>query len=178
MTQNQPQIPDPDTKDWTFTTTEVCSECGYDPASVADEQIADALRATASRWAAVLTRPDARQRPAPQVWSPLEYACHTRDVHRVFTGRVTQMRTEDEPHFASWDGDQASVESRYYAQDPAAVSAELAAATERAADEYDGVTGSAWSRSGIRGGGGTFSISSLGHYHLHDVTHHLHDVRG
>lgn len=178
MTQIPPQQPEPDTKDWTFTTTQRCDECGYDPAAVADVEVADALRATVSRWNAVLARADAQQRPAPAVWSPLEYACHIRDVHDVFAGRVTQMRTEDSPHFASWDGDQAAVENRYYAQDPAAVAAELAAATERAAAEYGAVPAGGWSRSGIRGGGGTFTISSLGHYHLHDVIHHLHDVRG
>ena len=58
------------------------------------------------------------------------------------------------------------------------VAAELAKATEHAATEYDAVPADGWSRDGIRGGGGTFTISSLGHYHLHDVVHHLKDVQG
>lgn len=183
MTQNEPLSPEPerpvpDNKDWTFTSTQRCAECGYDPAAVSNSRLADALRATASRWGAVLARSDVRQRPALEVWSPLEYACHVRDVHVVFVGRITQMRSEDQPRFANWDGDAAAIESRYYAQDPAVVAAELADATERAGAEYDDVPVDAWSRSGIRDGGGAFTISSLGHYHLHDVAHHLHDVRG
>jgi hypothetical protein len=178
MTQPPPQPPVPDTKDWSFTTTQPCTECGYDPSAVADPELAEALRATVSRWNAVLAGADVRQRPAAQVWSPLEYACHIRDVHRVFAGRVTQMRTEDAPHFASWNGDAAAIEARYHEQDPAVVAVELAEATEHAAAEYDAVPADGWSRSGIRGGGGTFTISSLGHYHLHDVVHHLHDVNG
>lgn len=172
-----PEIPVPDDKDWTFTSVQPCAECAYDPALFADGDIAEALRTTVSRWNAALLRPEARRRPAPQVWSPLEYACHIRDVHTVFTGRVARMRTEDTPHFASWDGDEAAVDCRYFAQDPGAVASALAAATEAAASEYDAVRGDSWSRSGIRGDGGTFTISSLGHYHLHDVLHHLYDVR-
>jgi hypothetical protein len=178
MTQTPPQQPEPDTKDWSFTTTRPCDECGYDPTAVPDTDLAEALRATVSRWNAVLAGPDARQRPAATVWSPLEYACHVRDVHHVFAGRVTQMRTEKSPHFASWNGDAAAIENRYYEQDPAVVAAELAKATEHAATEYDAVPADGWSRDGIRGGGGTFTISSLGHYHLHDVVHHLKDVQG
>ncbi len=178
MTQTPPPRPEPDTKDWTFTATQRCPECGYDPNGVADAELAGALRATIPRWNAVLARADVRQRPEPQVWSPLEYACHTRDVHGLFSGRVQQMRTEDSPHFVSWDGDDAAVEGRYYAQDPAVVATELADAAEHAGAEYDAVAADGWSRDGIRGGGGTFTISSLGHYHLHDVVHHLHDVKG
>lgn len=176
MTATPPPAPEPDTKDWSFTTSSPCSECGYDPTTYANADLAGALRATAPRWSKALARPGAATRPAPLVWSPLEYACHTRDVHGLFTTRVTQMRLEDDPHFASWNGDTAAVENRYYAQDPATVAEELAAATERAAAEYDAVADDAWSRSGIRGSGGIFTISTLGHYHLHDVLHHLHDV--
>src|SRR6187551_2418321 len=37
--------------------------------------------------------------PTPQVWSPLEYACHVRDVHRVFGERVQMMLAVDDPLF-------------------------------------------------------------------------------
>ena len=48
--------------------------------------IAPLTLASTAPWTAVLQRESARQRPAPTVWSPLEYACHVRDVCRVFTG--------------------------------------------------------------------------------------------
>ena len=60
MTQTPPQQPEPDTKDWSFTTTRPCDECGYDPTAVADTDLAEALRATVSRWNAVLAGADAR----------------------------------------------------------------------------------------------------------------------
>lgn len=175
MTQ-APQTPEPDDKDWTWVTTQACPECGYDPNAVMDADIADALRATTPRWQAALTRPDVRERPAPAVWSPLEYACHVRDVHRVFAERVARMLAEDVPGFANWDQDAAAVEGRYFEADPAAVAADIAAGAETSAALYDGVRDDQWSRTGLRSNGSSFTVSSIGSYYLHDVTHHLHDV--
>ena len=35
-----------------------------------------------------------------------------------------------------------------------------------------------WARTGRRSGGAVITIQTLGQYFLHDLTHHLHDVRG
>jgi hypothetical protein len=34
-----------------------------------------------------------------------------------------------------------------------------------------------WGRRGTRSNGDVFTVESLGRYHLHDVVHHLWDVR-
>ena len=68
-----------------------------------------------------------RQRPRPDVWSPLEYACHVRDVFRLFDQRLGLMLAEDDPQFANWDQDDTAVDDRYGEQDPAVVAGELAA---------------------------------------------------
>ena len=65
---------------------------------------------TAHAWIAELARPDVRERPAPGVWSPIEYACHVRDVHAVFARRVARMIAEDDPQFENWDQDAAALE--------------------------------------------------------------------
>src|SRR5450759_2728596 len=75
---------EPDEKDWTWVLQRPCDECGFDVGTVSGRQVAARLRANAVSWSAVLRRADARARPEPQVWSPLEYACHGRDVCRVF----------------------------------------------------------------------------------------------
>lgn len=164
-----------DTKDWSFAATAPCDECGYDPATVADADLGAALRDTVDRWLPVLGRAGVADRPSPAVWSPLEYACHVRDVHLVFTQRVKAMLAEDAPQFENWDQDDAAVAGRYFAADPATVAEELAAAGEEAAALYDSVRGDAWRRTGGRAGT-PFTVSSIGHYHLHDVVHHLSDV--
>ena len=123
----------------------------------------------------MLNRADVRRRPAVGVWSPLEYGCHVRDVHRTMHGRVVLMLEQDAPTFANWDQDATAVDGRYGEQDPAAVADELVAAAVRAAEVYERVSGADWDRPGLRSNGSRFTVATLGRYHLHDV-HHLQDV--
>lgn len=168
--------PEPDTKDWTWVLTSPCPECGLDAGSVAPAEIGALVRSWTPRWQAVLARPDVAVRPRPGVWSSLEYACHVRDVHRVFATRLRLMVEEDAPTFADWDQDAAAVEGRYREQDPFTVGAELAQAAEVAAARFDAVEGATWQRTGVRSNGSRFTVATLGQYYVHDVVHHLHDV--
>jgi len=167
---------EPDTKDWTWVLQRQCPECGFDATTVDDAQLAHLLRQNAVGWLPVLARPEAAARPAGNVWSPLEYACHVRDVHRKFLERVQLMLTEDNPRFANWDQDQTAVDDDYGTQDPAAVAEELVEAAEAIAEEYAAVAGEQWQRPGTRSNGSVFTVDTLGRYHLHDVVHHLYDV--
>ncbi|GAA4381521.1 methyltransferase domain-containing protein [Nocardioides caricicola] len=167
----------PDDKDWTWVLNEPCPECGFEAAAVTRAGIADVVRANAQTWQAVLTLDDAAVRPDPATWSTLEYACHVRDVNRIFDVRVGLMLGEDDPTFANWDQDATAVEERYAEQDPATVSAELLAAAESAAARYESVPDDAWERRGFRSNGSEFTVDSIGRYHLHDLVHHAWDVR-
>ena len=129
-------------------------------------------------WGALLTRPGVTDRPRPDVWSPTEYACHVRDVHLLFAERVRRMLAEDDPVFADWDQDETAVADRYDLQDPAVVGPDLVAAAGAVADVYEGVGESDLERPGARSNGDRFTVASLARYHLHDVVHHLWDVRG
>lgn len=169
---------EPDEKDWTWVLQRPCDECGFDAGTVSGRQVAARLRANAVSWSAVLLRADAAARPTPQVWSPLEYACHVRDVCRVFQSRVNLMRLQVDPTFENWDQDAAAVADAYGAQAPLAVSVELSAAAEAAARAFETVTDGAWARTGRRSNGSVFTIETLGQYLIHDLAHHLHDVRG
>ena len=139
--------------------------------------LATTTLASTAPWTAVLARPDAARRPAPDVWSPLEYACHVRDVCRVFDGRVTLMLTEDAPRFANWDQDETAVAERYGEQDPPVVGAELREAAATVAADFAGVRDEPWGRTGLRSDGSEFTVLTLGQYFLHDLAHHLVDVR-
>lgn len=169
---------EPDTKDWTWVLREPCTECGFRADSVSGPEVAGRIPALADRWVRVLAQDGATERPAPTVWSPLEYACHVRDVFRVFAGRVRLMLTEDGPTFENWDQDATAVAERYGQQDPAQVSVELQDAAADVTAAFDGVPDGAWTRTGLRSNGSAFTVESLGQYFLHDVVHHLVDVRG
>lgn len=166
----------PDHKDWTWVLERRCDQCGVDVADYRVGDLAAATRRTVRAWQQVLERQDVRRRPAPRVWSPLEYACHVRDVYRLFHQRLRLMLTEDDAQFASWDQDAVAVAARYGEQDPVLVCGQLADAGEALADAYDAVPVGAWLRPGRRSNGSLFTVESLGRYCLHDVLHHLHDV--
>ena len=167
---------EPDTKDWTWVLARPCPECGLDAAAVPAGQVAQRGRDNAAAWAAVLAGP-VRERPAPATWSPLEYGCHVRDVLRLYDERLVLMLEQDDPLYANWDQDATAVEQRYGEQDPAVVADELAQAARRVADRFAALAPEQWARTGRRSDGASFSVTSFSQYFLHDVVHHLHDVR-
>jgi hypothetical protein len=176
MTGDQPATIEPDTKDWTWTLQRACPDCGFEAAAVAADEIAGRTIALAAPWTRVLARPHATQRPAPTVWSALEYACHVRDVCRIFDVRVRQMLEEDGARFANWDQDATAVEQTYAAQSPGVVGPELQEAAQQVAGTFARVRGDQWSRRGLRSDGSEFTVVTLGQYFLHDLAHHLVDV--
>ena len=167
---------EPDTKDWTWVLREPCPDCGFDAAGVVADDLPALIRETVPGFVAALSLEDARVRPADDVWSPLEYACHVRDVHVLFDLRLRQMLGDDDPLFANWDQDATAVADDYAGQDPAAVAPTLAASAELVAATYAGISGDQWQRPGRRSDGSVFTAETLGRYHLHDVVHHLHDI--
>jgi hypothetical protein len=167
----------PDTKDWTWVLERPCEQCGFDATQFARETISDATREDSKAWIPILEREDVKVRPRDDRWSPLEYACHVRDVYRTFDKRLALMLSEDNPTFPDWDQDATAVAERYDLQDPAAVSHDLFSTAETYAYRFGSVTGSDWERPGIRSNGSHFTVSSLALYGLHDSHHHLWDVR-
>lgn len=166
----------PDTKDWTWVLDRPCPECGFVAADADPLGVGNAVRATLPRWRAVLERPDPRERPRADVWSPLEYAAHVRDVFRIFDERLEAMLTQADPQFANWDQDATAVAEGYGRQDPAVVARELELAGEQVAERFDSITAADLDRPGRRSNGSVFTVRTLGQYFLHDVVHHLHDV--
>jgi hypothetical protein len=171
----EPPAIEPDVKDWTFTITDGCDECGFDP-SYDVTATGERLRATVPAYVAALARPDAAQRPSPSTWSPLEYGCHVRDVFSLFGERLASMLAEDDPLFDNWDQDATAVEERYWAQDPVEVADTLAHGAAATGAAFDAVRTDQWKRTGRRSNGSVFTVRTLAVYCLHDVEHHLVDV--
>jgi hypothetical protein len=167
----------PDTKDWTWVLDAPCTECGFDARAVAGREVAGRVRASVPPYRHALAEPGAGLRPSQDRWSALEYGCHVRDVHRLYSERLGLMLVEDDPLFSNWDQDATAVAERYDLQDPDVVADELAAAAEVMAAGYDEV-GDRWQRTGRRSDGAHFTVDSFSRYYLHDIEHHLWDVTG
>ncbi|MET0490339.1 MAG: DinB family protein, partial [Acidimicrobiales bacterium] len=134
------------------------------------------IRDNALAWTAVLGADDVTERPSEDRWSPLEYACHVRDVFRIYDERLALMLTEDDPPFPNWDQDASAVDDAYNDQDAAVVATEIVMAGNRLADAFDAVTGDQWERPGVRSDGVAFTVDTFGRYFIHDPIHHLVDV--
>jgi hypothetical protein len=167
---------EPDTKDWTWVLERPCPECGFDASDYPRASIGEVVRSTGSAWASELDRPDATVRSREDRWSVLEYACHVRDVFRIFDVRLGLLLTEDDPGFPDWDQDRAAAEGGYADQDPAGVRSELIDAAAVLGGHFDTVSGDQWGRTGRRSNGSAFTVDTLGSYLIHDPIHHLWDV--
>ena len=136
------------------------------------------LRDAGQRYAAALGRDGVRTRPAEGVWSPLEYACHVRDVCDVMRGRLEQILAGggELVRFANWDQDETAVERQYWRSDPDVVAREVTAAFEAAATAYALPSGTQWEWPALRSNGSQFTARTLSLYFVHDIHHHLWDV--
>lgn len=177
MTEPSPfEQPTPDDKDWTWVLTTPCPECGFDSAQLDVARTGQAVRANAAAWQERLRAADVADRPEPGIWSPLEYACHVRDVFELFDQRLRRMLSEDDPLFANWDQDETAIIERYHEQDPESVALDLERNAETVATTFEAVAGDQWQRPGRRSDGAAFTVDSFARYFLHDPVHHLWDV--
>src|SRR5690625_63383 len=170
-----PEVP-PETKDWTWVLHERCPQCSLEAGVLTLAEIPAVIRAQVQVWPVVLLRGDVRERPEPQVWSPLEYAAHTRDVLRLFTDRLALILTEDDPTFGDWDPNEAALAGRYHELDPETVGAEILASAETLAAAVAAVPPESAGRRGLRSDGAAFTVTTLMQYLVHDLVHHLWDV--
>jgi DinB superfamily len=171
--------PPPDNKDWTWTLTRRCDQCGFSAGDVDSADFAERAFIAAEEWVQILrSSPAVSARPQPDVWSPLEYGAHVRDVYRLYDARLAQMLSEDTPTFDNWNQDETAIRKRYKEQDPEVVADELEAAAQRFVAQIQALKPEQYVRHGIRSDGAEFTVVTLIQYFLHDVIHHLWDVTG
>ena len=167
-----------DGRDWTFVLDSDCDECGVDVRHLDDADLAGLVRSAGRTWQLLLDEhaDDAavRTRPAPEVWAPVEYGEHVRDVLHLYRERTELMLSQDDPLFPDWDPDTNA--AAYGTSDPRTVGAEIAVAAFALADVYAGLDAAALARPGRRSDGAEFQVGSLGRYMLHDVLHHVRDA--
>jgi hypothetical protein len=167
----------PDTKDWTWVLESRCPECGFEAAAFPREEVGAMLRENAASWDGLLEHPRVSERPSDDRWSALEYACHVRDVFRLYDRRLVMMLEQDDPSYPNWDQDEAAGEGAYGSEDPDRVAAEIREAGGALADRFDALEDEAWDRTGNRSDGASFTVESFARYFIHDPIHHVHDVK-
>jgi hypothetical protein len=158
---------------------ERCAACGFDGSAYDDAALTEAIVGLAAQWGALLAEAGEHlhERPAPDTWSAIEYAAHSRDITALHVFGVEQAITEDEPTFPEIDGD-ALIEASAATdadEDPDAVVAQLDHEARRLATIATSAGPANWNR-GITVGAQRSTIRRLLEHALHDSLHHLDDV--
>jgi hypothetical protein len=119
-------------------------------------------------------------RPSQGVWSPLEYACHVRDVLLAQRERVFLALVEDCPSFAPIYRDQRVELARYAGEKPRDVIAQIEMASSMVAYAFGGLDDDGWGRLCLYNYPvlARRSIAWLAAHTLHEGEHHLGDIEG
>jgi hypothetical protein len=157
---------------------EHCDECGFDSEAFDDTALLAWLRALGPQWRALLAAAgdDLRTRPAPEVWSAIEYAAHSRDITSIHGVGVELALAGDEPELAGFPDDAVDAMATHYAtEDADAVLDALEADANRLASLAADVPREYWQR-GLTIGDSHMDVRDMLAHALHDSTHHLRDV--
>jgi len=121
---------------------------------------------------------DLRVRPAPETWSAIEYAAHSRDITALHVFGVDQALKLDEPVIPEIAADEliAVASATYATAAPDLVASELGKHARLLADLADAAGAASWTR-GITIGDSRRDVRSLLEHALHDSHHHLVDVK-
>ncbi|HEY2206949.1 MAG TPA: DinB family protein [Pseudonocardia sp.] len=160
-----------------------CAPCDLHYAHIGPAEVRETAGAAADLAGAAvrdITRaagPEAlRRRPAPGVWSALEYVCHLRDVYAVYTVRLHRARTEHRPALEPMLNELRARRFGYNRLPPAAVLTELRCNAEGLRAELDRARD--LDRPVRRRPGEQRTARWLARQVLHETRHHLDDLRG
>ena len=160
---------------------ERCSECGfeYDLTVAADAGTSIVQGSTAFAELLLRGSSDLRARPSPQVWSPLEYGCHLRDVLLVQRERILLARREDAPTIEPMGRDERAEHDGYAVQDPRDVARQLHESALMMSNVLSRLSDDDWERMVMfrHRTPPERSIRWLAVHTLHEVRHHLLDAR-
>jgi hypothetical protein len=170
---------------WKAVDVESCHECGFAYDDHLAPAVVDELASLGPRLADRLRhacgdpRRDGllRLRPAPGVWSALEYACHVRDVLLAQRERLLLALVEDCPGFAPIYREQRVTLARYAESDAGQVAEESSVAARLVARTFGGLDEAAWRRECMYNlpAPSKRNIAWLAAHTLHEGEHHLRD---
>lgn len=160
---------------------EACEDCGFTYDLSAAGAVGEAVRSLVAEYATLLAGDDAtlRRRPRPDVWSPLEYACHVRDVLLGQRERVLLARRETCPELVPMGRDERVEHDGYNEQSPADVARQLSDAALMFSTVLGRLSSADWERELVYNypERQVRSLRWLAVHSLHEVRHHLLDVQ-
>ena len=165
--------------DWTLIQSRPCPQCGQHPAAAPPGDLGQVALDAAAGWNEFLTQraTDLRTSPGPGVWSPMQYAAHSRDMLRVFGDRIVMAVEEDDPVVPWFDpGPEAWV--AFNQLDPKELAFEMEVEADRLGRILAARTSTDWARTARRDGVDSFTVAGLACFAVHEAHHHLLDADG
>lgn len=162
---------------------EAADECGFVYDAVENSSVPAALRTACATVADLLRRPELAPavpvRPAPDVWSALEYAGHLRDVCLAQRDRVLLALVVDTPSFVPIYRDERVALAHYNEDEPGLVADELVMAADLFARLLGRLGPAELARSCLYNypEPKERDVGWVGRHTLHEAIHHLADVR-
>ena len=160
---------------------EHCEECGFTWGSVANGAVAGRIAAGAEAIADLLRAEPAPavRHPLPDRWSALEYSAHVRDVLLMMRDRVVVGLVEDEPGFKPMYREERVDLGLYREDQPLNVADEVVVAATMFGRLFGLLTSPQLAREVQYGypGPARRTIAWLGQQSVHEVEHHLDDMR-
>jgi hypothetical protein len=150
-----------------------CDACAWSYEDLEVAEVPTTLRALAADY------PELKPtRTSPEVWSPLEYGCHVRDVLLVQRDRLVRAVVEDVPSMPSMARDERVTLLRYADSDPDEVRGQVVVAADLLAWAWDGLTQDQLTRAMHYGypEPAVRDIAWLGRHSVHELRHHLDDI--
>ncbi|MEO5679650.1 MAG: DinB family protein [Acidimicrobiales bacterium] len=159
-----------------------CQGCGFVLEDLPTAGIGDGLRGVIPRFRQILASgPDRRLRERPDLatWSPLEYACHVRDVLFIQRDRVLRALVENRPDFAPMHREERVALARYASEAPPLVGEEIAIGAGLLARLVDGLSTEQMGRRCVYGypDKTEVDVAWVGRHTVHEAEHHLLDMR-
>jgi DNA segregation ATPase FtsK/SpoIIIE, S-DNA-T family len=158
-----------------------CPECGYIYEDLAVDAIAGTIGSFGPRYreqVGEVGAGSATRRPAPGVWSALEYASHVRDVLLVQRERLVLGQVEERPSFARMYRDERVTLCAYSEFTVVSVLDQLDMAAALCAAAFGAIAPGSWTRSFVYNwpAAGVHDLAWLGRHTVHEGLHHLMDI--
>jgi len=157
-----------------------CELCGFQEAAVGPESIIRSVRDLPAAVAGLLASADdhaQRRRPAPGVWSPLEYAGHCADVMIWYGERIARVLTEDAAQLEPFDWDEHTAKQRYHEAGTCEILHRLASSCDALVTRLTSLGTQEWMRTGTGSDGTARSVTDLARRAAHEAVHHTEDIR-
>jgi hypothetical protein len=162
----------------------VCPECGLDYDTISPRDAVLAARTFPRRYRSLLTHldpdedPDSviRRRPAPDVWSALEYTAHVADILDWLASSIRRIEVEDQPRLYEFDPDEKAEEEEYNDLPLVEALGRLETACADLSNTIEFMDPAAWTRTGRYEWGEREAID-LARNAVHEGSHHLRDIQ-